>query len=1230
MKRIGLALVLALRLCADDPKAAAPTDKDKKKDDSNVNVKVSLDKPDPAVTVSFSFKITLPTYCIGEGFGPVHEPWVVDPDSKRCRGDENRYERVNANIDDVISAFAKDTEYSVEKGDDSHILFFCAAKHCEVKTDRRRILDAVNALVHASPRYFQDAPVPEEADPAKLAAAIANYTEGVVTGRVLPSGKAIRLETDQKLDQPAIDDLCQSMKCLTSDKCVTTAKVFLPASFATRVVLPTFCLSGKLSDPPEASEKCDGGKLLAPAANAKDIAGAFGADKIKITADSNSSLIISCGDTKCDPKALGLITANARAMAFPKPAYIQDLTVLTGTANGAVADIVKWSNGAITGDIISPDKIRLKSDVPVDPGDIAALDDRLRDAGFGPAQVFPTDRLFYSDANSVVARLSTIPTLPTAKPAAPAAAPAATPATAATAATSIETASTPTAPPPPAASTYGMGLTSVGDSVVLSGNNSVSDGQRVRLLTLLDLPRPEVLLNLWSFQESNPSGKQITDNTTLIRSTVAIHNEALQNAIQYGWSYLSRQMQDERYFDTDFRNYLTQRYVADSSPCADSSKYGPSLTPIAAAPKEPDCIRSEDRKNWGFCPSNQYCLGYTEAFQPVRPTLTNILLGLMAAKDPVRAVFTTLGCMEGKFEVYGDECFKDRNAIKLLLRFTESSHSATANSDKEAAAAPQSNEKVTSCLQERRNECLDNLKDTNEPSCEDLDRAALYAQRKCGVPVALPLSCFTIQAAQSFVPFHGFSTFTARQLNNLAEANIPQSLEAVTRPAALPEAQLSDKARRVFNERSLAGREMTDHESLFSTSPLGLLRSATTNFLFHYKMAQQFPKEFSPYLLTHSAQELNAEFNPLVVAFNEDVSVFSEDLRQALENKITDTHWYNNKSLLADGSITVRGISGVESFVDTETMSAFSAPQYQTLPDVLNNLAGLVGNPTAPIPGSTTTSSSEVTNGNTSTTTSTTAPAEATAGGPLSSSLTSLLPSFLSRASLPVALASAVLPTPATAQIGRQLTLKVTPHSLPGASSAELDVNLIAQEDSPPSLYSDHGATKNTDPISRVAKHNIVSRVRVESVKLFEVSSFSALIERPRSNVPILPIPFVEIPIVGDLLSLPIRGAKVYHRSTAIVSAVIVPTAADLAYGLEFHGDREVVEEPILKRRFFMKVTSQDQLPWEQRRLYGFNQTMAQCFAAQSGDPTALRAESIKSPNPGCGNITFTDIAPDR
>ncbi len=859
------------------------------------------------------------------------------------------------------------------------------------------------AILTPSPRYFEDVAVPPAVtDPQALADSIQSFSKGKVNGRVIRLGNSIRLETDNKLDIPFQNLLIGKIR-KTSDAELKALPPFVPAVSAGRIDLPTFCLAGDLTTAPKQADKCDGVQRLVPSANATDIATALTGDKIKVVAASPSSLIVSCGAQKCDSTAIQMIAGSAAGMAYPKPAYIQELPILTGTAETAIADITKWSNGAIAADVISPHSIRLKSDVPIDGNDITALDARLRDAGFGPTQLSPTNRLFYTDAGAITSRLGTIP-----NPVAPAA-----PATAATPAATTVAAppKTPTSPPP---STYGTGMTAVGDSVVLSGDTSVSDDQRVRLLTLLDLPRPEVLLNLWSMQGSSPNGKEVADNATLIRSTVALHNEALQNAIEYGWSYLSRRMQfKDDYFDKDFTNYLTQRYVADSPDCKDHVNGGPG------------CVGDDNRRKWGFCKFNQYCLGYTEAFHPLRPTLTNILLGLMAAKDPVKAVFTTLGCMEGKFEAYGDECFKDRDVIKLLPLFTE-------KASKKSAAPKAVPDAVTKkCLQEKRQAALANVQTLADPSCEDLDRAALTAQRECKVPIALPLSCFTIQAAQSFVPFHGFSTFTATQLNGLAEANIPDALDKA-------------KAEDLALSHGAALDTLTAHEHSFSASPLGLLRAATTNFLFNYKMAQQFPKEFTPYYLTHSAQELNAEFNPLIVAFNQDVSVFSEDLRNVLENEIPTGR---NKQFLADGSITVRGISGVESFVDTQTMSAFSAPQYQTLPDVLNNLAGLTSNPNAPTPGSTTTT--QVTNPDGSIT-STTAPTVSTAASPLSSSLTSLLPSFLGRASFPVALASAVLPTPATAQIGRQLTLNVTPHTLPGASSAELDVNLIAQEDSPP------------------------------------------------------------------------------------------------------------------------------------------------------------------------------------
>jgi hypothetical protein len=190
----------------------------------------------------------------------------------------------------------------------------------------------------------------------------------------------------------------------------------------------------------------------------------------------------------------------------------------------------------------------------------------------------------------------------------------------------------------------------------------------------------------------------------------------------------------------------------------------------------------------------------------------------------------------------------------------------------------------------------------------------------------------------------------------------------------------------------------------------------------------------------------------------------------------------------------------------------------------------------------------------------------------------------------------------------------VIPHTLPGASSAELDVRLWAQEDSAPTIYSETGSSSN-DYVSRVARHNVATRVRVESVKLFDVSTFTALIQRPRAKLPVVP-PFIEIPLIGSLLSVPLPAAKVYHASSAIVSAIIVPTASDLAYGLQFRADRAVFREDkqFSHLDFSLRtLTSQRQLP-ETDPISGFHKEMVKCLAA----------------NKSCGELKFSGLPPER
>jgi len=96
------------------------------------------------------------------------------------------------------------------------------------------------------------------------------------------------------------------------------------------------------------------------------------------------------------------------------------------------------------------------------------------------------------------------------------------------------------------------------------------------------------------------------------------------------------------------------------------------------------------------------------------------------------------------------------------------------------------------------------------------------------------------------------------------------------------------------------------------------VRAAVADFLFNYKMSQQYPHEFSPYYLAQSAQELNDELNPRVVAFNRDIAAFSRVLQWWLEfeeqNQKKDT-------FISDGLITVRTISGINTIVNTTSQS---------------------------------------------------------------------------------------------------------------------------------------------------------------------------------------------------------------------------------------------------------------------------------------------------------------------
>ena len=1167
---------------------AAPADDTKPPAQASVNLTLDAKSDTKPVYSHFVFAAKL-RFCIAEGFPPAHEAVRVKPsrpDYYECEEERKwnkkiKWEIVNADIDDIVAALSSDSsDFILAKSGEARIVAFCRTEHCSSSV-RDRLEVKILEIARPKPAYFTDylvQPSAKDKDFVRhLAAAVANLGQGNVTGRQIDKYH-IRLESDtplEKFDLGQLLDLIEQTIAAPD----SIAKLVPPAGKANglTIPLPSFCLSGTLSGKPQQSPDTngvcpDGFPIKVQAGNAAEIAAELKVDKVTLTSTTPYSIAFSCGGSVCGKDAIGALNQSVNNLARPPAQFIEDLPVPKGTAGQAQKIVQSYPKLNITADILSDSKIRLKSDTQLSEPDLNTLKEVVRQKAFAGSIAVPVQRLFYTDPTKIVASLSvaSAPTTPTPAPAAPAA----------------------TAAPTPPPAGIATGMVPVGDDVVFTDpTRNASDSDRARLLTLLDLPRPEVLMNVWSFEESSPDGREILKKTNELKNSISANNDALQNAIEYGWSYLSRQMQDPRYFDKTFYNYLTQRFVSQDPACGSD----PAATP---------CLSQADRAHWGLCEAGSYCLGFTEAFQPLRPTLSNILLGIIAARDPFKAAFTTIGCMGGKYEVYGHDCFPERTSIGLAM---QTARATSAAADLYAGQpAPNNAAADRACLARARQEegaKIEKSQKQGQPSCEILDLAALKAQSKCGVHLALPLACFTMQAAKSFVPYHGFTTFPWPQLDIFGEAPI----------AALQQ-------------------QLEASESSYSTTPVGLLRASIADFLFNYKLANQYPESFSPYGLSHTAQELNAQLNPLVIAFNQDVAAFSQSVMQNTEEDqyAHSWPWHNYRSVLADGGLTVRGICGIESMVDTDTQSAFNAPQFQNLATVLNSLinfqAGLSG--AAPATGTTT-----------STTQTTNTPGQSgilpdsnavTVTGPTPTSagfnIQNILRGGLSPASIAAAVA-AISPTAATAQIGRQLTLTVTPHALPGASAAELEVGLTAQQDSPPSLYADNTGTSQTDPISRVARHNVTTRVRLESIKLFDISSFSAIIQRPREKVPLLP-PLVEIPFLDNFLALPLPGAKVFHRSSAIVSAIMVPTATDLAYGIEFQVDRTVVSETtkVFGHDFsFRRLTALGQLP-DATNLFTFHRAMVNCLATNSQAAVAtLKPEGLP-----CKGLSFEGVAPDR
>ena len=363
--------------------------------------------------------------------------------------------------------------------------------------------------------------------------------------------------------------------------------------------------------------------------------------------------------------------------------------------------------------------------------------------------------------------------------------------------------------------------------------------------------------------------------------------------------------------------------------------------------------------------------------------------------------------------------------------------------------------------------------------------------------------------------YYNFSNISGQHagfsLRRSSQDSVHNSLEYI-RKKVIPDSPPPNTLRLECLSDALIGKGglFADSGDGMATSSIGQLRAALADFLFHYKLLVQYPDEFHPFLEPMAADTLDSAFAPVVSAFDADLSVFQEQLQRQIASRLEHTpgiqYGYG-------GLVSVKVLGNQLGAVTTATQNYFDATPAPTLNDLFTNLQ---------------------------------AEGASVNSSPLSSLVTSLAPA--KAVELLTVLGQTLAPKPTTAHLGRGLDLVVTAHTLSGAYGAELDLSVQSTENG--AGVTQLGSTSSTDDMnSRVSQHTVDTHVRIDSLKLFKVSTLSSTLARGQS--PGKPFdPIFEVPVLGYLVKWPRKPEVMYAQSLVFVDAGLVPTAADLGNGV--------------------------------------------------------------------------------
>jgi hypothetical protein len=367
-------------------------------------------------------------------------------------------------------------------------------------------------------------------------------------------------------------------------------------------------------------------------------------------------------------------------------------------------------------------------------------------------------------------------------------------------------------------------------------------------------------------------------------------------------------------------------------------------------------------------------------------------------------------------------------------------------------------------------------------------------------------------------------------------------------------------------------------------------RAAVLRFAHHYGTMVHNPSDFSPYYLQQTADALNDRLQLAVHALNSDIyELFLAPTLEKIRRRAARTSGVEYAQV---GRTSVATLSGTRTVVSGKAISPFDETQPMRLSELLKSASALETEvakfiPKVPVAPAKPKKDKPATTGGTPppATPGTPAPmpampmeAEMKEEAPAAPTLVDpLVGGFFPYSKLIGLIGAFGEDRTMWRELHSGVSLDITPFVLRNAASADLNVNLTIGDPLVTSAEKSAEGTKSDQkipPLARITEHSVQSRIVINSLDLFDLSTFSSQATRGggRGYVPIVGTIwrgiFGDVPVLGNLFSWRKPPRSVYHQSILLVNSVITPTAMSVAVLLptdisadstaEFLGDEKV------------------------------------------------------------------------